>query len=451
LSQQQQQQWYCGNSGCLHGPELHVQYGKKKKWKCLSDGCKCDNYQPMTMPETAESRWADEGVMGAKLPESSFYEQHPYAIQHGLHVAVVTNDASSHFLTDPLVGAGLYNWHRLLGSTRVSPKEHMGVDIVKTNIKENPEMLHSLKRTFEDYDIIWVNMSGLDMGLPIRIRQALGPNSSTKLVVNNDYSLEVLQNIIKKNNYAVRNLILDFCCADLLLAQEPQEYNLFNFLAKNVAAETTKSKGIAGDIEGHVPEVALISHPVPTKPLKQLAEDVDKRGGWLGIQYHSYDGNYMLPSILTRSLPFSWFDEMSPRTILFGYSDDTNIVNSEDHLFDGIFNPMSWIRWLAMWRMTFVACDYYTISSHSRLAAECACLRIPLVSTTHSYNGTILFPACVAPYQDYELYRQKLDKLIVDERFWHHAVDYAWTEVERFSYNSSYNELMPWVEKIQKK
>ena len=48
-------------------------------------------------------------------------------------------------------------------------------------------------KEYKNYDIIHVNLSGQDLHIVGEIKEALGKDSKTKLVANNDYTMELWQ------------------------------------------------------------------------------------------------------------------------------------------------------------------------------------------------------------------------------------------------------------------
>lgn len=323
----------------------------------------------------------------------------------------------------PMIGAGLYNWFIIYNSDTISTRE-LGSDY------------DTWAKKLEEYEVLFVNLSGEDIGLPFKIRKALGSSSSTKLVVNNDYSIEVMQKILQEQGTAFRTYVTDLLSADVLTAQEPFEYELMQLLVEENINMTRKA-----NLESEFPSIYQISHPIDTDQVKTLKMDLDKRLPWLGTMYHRFDGHTFLPAALLKGMPESWFNGMDPITVLFGYTDKHNIMGGADRLFNSVFEMMPWGRYIQIANTCLVMSDYYTISSHSRLASEMACLDIPLVSTQHSYNAMQLYPDITHDYRKLTKIKEEIQRLVKDEKHWWATVEFAREKVEDFNYKNSHAKM----------
>lgn len=355
-------------------------------------------------------------------------------------VALVSNGGSvfRSFAKMPIMGAGLYNIVLMYHADIVSTKEFGYVPHYdKYNAAKASEITASAQTVLEGYDVLFVNLSGDDITLPAQIRQWIGYSSSTKLVVINDYSIELLQRILTGNQQAYRKYILDLMSADILVAQEPMELEMFQYHVQQMKA-LLKAERPAGDAgsDPPLPLVSMISHPINTTKVKTLALDVDKRIPWIGYMYHRWDGHTMLPSSLLKVHPPSWFNQATLNIECFGYVDAANILGGEDEYFDSVTKMLPWGRWAMKWNTMVVGADYYSVHSHSRLASESACMKIPMVSTTHSYNATVLFPDTTVPYEKLTAYRDAYHKLVSDEKFWQEQVERSYRKVEMFNYSN---------------
>ena len=98
---------------------------------------------------------------------------------------------------------------------------------------------------YENYDVIQVNLSAQDLHILGEVRKVLGPNSKTKLVANNDYTLELwhtfefLPTTAREINHA-----------DMIFGTEPNQVGFLETLLKR--------------------KVHLIMHLCFTKRLKTL-------------------------------------------------------------------------------------------------------------------------------------------------------------------------------------
>lgn len=356
-------------------------------------------------------------------PTHELPEGKPVTAPHKLRSLAVSNSVNDYrrVMAMPVFGAGLVNWFKALGSDMASPAE----------LGEDPAS------ALERYDWVLLNLAGTDLGVPAKLRNALGWNSSTKLVVNDDYAVEVLQKAIQDSKGSLNGMLKDLYVADLLFAQEPYQLEMMNYIIR-----WNKEDNARKNIGSRYPITTLISHPVNTANLKQWAvTDLDQRSPTIGIMYHRLDGQTYIPSLIARNQPASWFNGMPPLTCMYSYVDKYNIFSNEDRLFDIMVEHLDFGRLLYLLVTNIAALDYYTIHSHSRFSGECACLRVPLVTTDFSFNARTLFPNNVAPYWKWQDLRDKLARLVSDEKYWNECVDHAYDKVEEFNYPNSIGKL----------
>lgn len=351
------------------------------------------------------------------------FGRHRRAVQN-LKVLMLTDGGINYgnMLKYPIISPGVINWPRALGAEWAQLKE-----------------LSKGMGELENYDVVMINLAGTDLTLPQKVRAALGRNSSTKIVTWNDYSIETLQRVIIDSGTSYYNYLLSLLASDVLLAQETFEYNLMEYVINQEA----KARQAAGD-RSRLPKLAMISHPCDTRLLKQLAQKKEMRMPWVSVMYHKSEGHVHLPSLLTRNLPHAWHLGISPYTFLWGYTDvvGDKVMFGKDELFNFVGHYQAWPQFASMFPYTLVALDYYAISSHSRFASEVACLEVPLVSTTHAYNATQLFPDTTHHYRNLSEMRASLERLLTDEEYWNKTVQYAWENVEQFNYENCAKKLL---------
>jgi len=87
-------------------------------------------------------------------------------LTHHIHKALLENE--------DCLRTGLYSW----------------IPVFDGNVKHFKE---TSKQEIRDADIIHINMSGQDIHLVGEVRDILGNDSKTKIVVNNDYTVELWQ------------------------------------------------------------------------------------------------------------------------------------------------------------------------------------------------------------------------------------------------------------------
>ena len=116
---------------------------------------------------------------------------------------------------------------------------------------------------YKNYDIIHVNLSGQDIHIVGEIKEALGPDSKTKLVVNNDYTIELWQGSF---DY-LPTIKREINHADMVFGTEPNQVGTLEVLLGR--------------------KVYLIPHPCFVKRLKTLRPKQLK--DVISVVSHRYD------------------------------------------------------------------------------------------------------------------------------------------------------------------
>ena len=285
----------------------------------------------------------------------------------------------------------------------------------------------------EKYDLVHVNLSGHDTDLPYYLKQKLGSGSSTKIVANMDYNVEYFQTHILAGKFTLNDFIVSIQSCDLLFAVEPYQQNFLQYIFDenaNLADQVGKPS-----IRMNIP---LIPHPI-NMDLKTMAVDYGQRMELLLVDFHRYDKQLFIPSLLTRGLPM--VNGLQPHVLVTGYTGDTNIFGMKDNLFDGALQYDDWGKFINIMMNSAWGLSYYTIHSHDRFAAEAACLRLPTVTSHLSYLGRILWPAISHPVTEIQKMRDSLKRIITDEEFYVRIAEEAFSKVEMFNFDTSVEKL----------
>ena len=294
---------------------------------------------------------------------------------------------------DSLIKPGLYQWRQLFrGDVRL---------FSETPIEE-----------YENYDIIHVNLCTNDIPIVYKVREILGNSSSTRLIMNIDYAVELWDKMFMDWKLFISSLRLP----DLLFAVEPFQQQLLQIY-------TGKS-------------IPLIPHPIDTKRLKEKRKEWDNRGDFILILYHRYDKMKMIPVTIASILK-------DYETIFIGLCDETDTewrqMATMTPILGGMIDYTSYINILKNCKY---AIEYYTIHSHGRIAGECACLGIPLIATTYNYYATLFYPYTVFPPTQIVRMIQVLKELDRNEDMRNTVIDKASIEVEQYSQESSKQRLL---------
>jgi len=270
---------------------------------------------------------------------------------------------------------------------------------------------------YEKYDIIHVNLCGCNAPLIPKIKETI-KNSSTVLITNPDYAVENFQEGFAKP----KDFYLALKAADFVFCQDPWQLKFMSFMFKHHIKDGK--------------EPAFVPHPCDTAGLKRLKIGYDQRMDLIGVMYHRYRNELLLPSLVSWGLKYS--------TILFGLTSGNIPVG----LFHFTSPMIDWKRYFYVLVHCTLALDYISMyHCMGRFTMETACLGTPTVCTDRIYTGLKLFPSVCHDPMDFEGIRGSLQKLIDDEEFYHQVADYAYEHVEEFNWENSKKRLLEEMEK----
>lgn len=315
---------------------------------------------------------------------------------------------------------GLYNWCRLFNG-EVLPWADFQFG----------------RRRLDEFDIVHCNLAGLDIPLVKQVREALPRSTSTKLVVNLDYGLEVMQ-YATNDPLEILGALLE---ADFILAVEPAHAGFIEFLLKT---------------SGRPTKIQVIPHPQDSETIKKPFPEgmflpYDQRGDILMTHFHRYDSHVFIPVMLMQNLPKTQSGVNFTRALV-GYAAETSekakmlasiIHNLEMRKCLEMILPMqSWQTYMRFAMTVDLCLDYYSISSHGRVQEDMACIGVPCVSTNYSYSATKLYPEITHDPRDIKGMRASLEKLITDPEFYSRIAEFAYNEVDFYSFSRSRERLL---------
>ena len=271
----------------------------------------------------------------------------------------------------------------------------------------------------EQYDIVHINLSGGDVGIIQPVVEKLR-NSSTQVVVGNDYSLEMWQEKMPYNP-----LVLTRCLRGVDWFFGTEMYTA-NFL-KNL----TQRK-----------EVYTIPHPVDVKFLERFREK--RREERIGIIYHRYDNQIWVPWTVTN-------DSQIP-VWLMGYHGANFDKNSWSTmtLFDGIKTHRSFQQHLSMVSKSSILYEPTTYFTWSRTAAEAAAMGSVMFGSNRGDAMRRCYPdLCCDPFDVTKL-RRILAKLVADHDYRQVVVDYAVDNAGYYSLDNAKSRFLACVKDNEK-
>lgn len=253
-------------------------------------------------------------------------------------------------------------------------------------------------------DIIHINMSGQDVHLIGEIRDILGKDSKTKIVANNDYTMELWQSSFDYPPTFRRELEQ----ADMLFGTEPNQVGTLEVLTKR--------------------KIHLIVHPCFVKRLKTLRPK--RKLNTLSVVSHRYDNYNILPSLAVKDL--------GCKTRLIGYDPNTDKKKwVTSTCYNEICSAENYMIFCDQLMESRVVVDPFTLTSQSRTGWDCAALGVPLVGSDRNYSVQKCYPFTAVPPYNIKLMREMVKKLLIDDDFRKKVIDYARDAVEYVSYDSS--------------
>lgn len=226
-------------------------------------------------------------------------------------------------------------------------------------------------------DIVHINLAAKDIGLASKVAEFL--DSSTKLVVNMDYSIERLPSELQHTGKSLHTLAQDLNVADMAFGVEPFQVAFMNYLMK----------------EKHP---CLLSHPIDVESMSKLSVPVDKR--MQKIAYHFRNGSTIAQSIIDAP------------SILLGWDIETDMPMPNEVIPVPLTTWDSYIEALKHCTLGF---EYRFHHAASRFVLECASLGIPVLSSDYSYLTRKIWPSLSFEPHEFEAMHRKLEEIAQDD------------------------------------
>ena len=275
------------------------------------------------------------------------------------------------------IPTGIYQWYRAFD----------GEQILFQNLED-----------IESYDILFVNLTGMDFELPFLLRKKLGDNSNTKLIACVDYGLEYWKRTL--NHFEMLKLSLN--CCDLVFSSEIRQKEHLEVLLER--------------------EVPLIYHPIDLEAISELR--TPKRESYCTIISHLYDGEVLLPHFVFRDIPI--------KTQFFlpqGNAENLKIFYDRVFLWSANHDTF-----LERFRHSLIGFDSL-VGHHNqgRFQMEGAALQIPIIGTNYSTIQKILYPELTTEPLAIKKQRKLILRLLEDEDFYCEVVEYASEKIKELN------------------
>ena len=301
---------------------------------------------------------------------------------------------SSYFpelLTNNIERAGLYNW----------------IKCMEGDIRFWADLKHR-KWELQDYDLIHINLAAKDIGLASEIAPLI-ENSSTKLIINMDYSINYMD-----NHTPLREFLQDLTVTDCAFGVEPTQVNLMYYMTHIIKRDKEL-------------RLSLMPHPVDLERMEsEHWISYDNRMDILAYQFHKYDGHWEIPRMLMLDLPVL--------TACLGYMGDTFKVQDMPEIVMPYVQFDKFLQFLKMCKYGF---EYRTHRAASRFVMEAGALGIPVVTTTDSYMGSVVYPEISKPIEDFLGLRESIKSIIEYPELRLQLAEQGLERLEAFNYENS--------------
>lgn len=301
---------------------------------------------------------------------------------------LVTNYIHQQLLEEELTRTGLYQWINVFNGEVKYPR-----DVVD----------------FNDYDIVQVNMSAQDIQEAANIRELIGEDSKTKIVLNNDYTTEMWGRSFG-NPETMRREIAP---ADMIFGTE--------YFQVTALTEVSNRK------------VFIIPHPADVKRLKNLPEIPKK--DIISTIWRRYDNHAYIPSLAVRDHGLT--------TQLIGY--DKSIDNKvwlTTTLYDYVMAGTNYFDYCDQMRESLIVYDPFTYHSYNRGVVDCAAMGVPVVGSNRTQSVNVCYPFTKVDPFDVTGARKMIEKLLTDEAFYDKVVKYARETAEYYNHKNSMEKYL---------
>lgn len=292
----------------------------------------------------------------------------------------------------PVMIGGFYGWHKAFnGEFHLYPAR---------------------KGRLENYDILFVGLSRpeLDGMLISKMREEIGYDTKTKIVVCIDYAIELWQGTF--NPHALE---LELMKADIVFISEPA-------MLSHVRSVLNNRK-----------HVHHLMHPTNIDGFRQFYKPKELRSEEIAVVIHRYDNNWLSPYLVVKDLPWdSTAVLLDPGIEQYLYSFFKFIRHGTE--------LVPYIDWVS--RKKVVLDSYHRVHTYGRTAVDNATLGIPTVGADWTCGQKILWPDLTTQCGDVYAQSELIKRLFTDENFYDDCVEKAAQVLPSFSYENKKKELL---------
>lgn len=301
---------------------------------------------------------------------------------------LVTGFIHTQLLDEELARTGLYQWVNVFNGELKYPR-----DVVD----------------YSKYDIVQVNMSVQDIPLIADIKEQLGKDSKTKLVLNNDYTTETWGKTFPSPTTLARE-VKD---ADMVFGTEYYQVTAMTELLNR--------------------KVYIIPHPADVKRLKSLSEIPKKN--IISTIWRRYDNFSYIPHFVVRN------HGLTTQLIGFDKSLDGRTYLTTT-LYDYVFQGTNYFDFCNQMRESIIVYDPFTFHSYNRAIVDCAALGVAVVGSNRTQAINVCYPYTKVDPYDVVGARKLIQQLLNDKDFYKKVVDYAKDMVEVYNHKNSMEKYL---------
>lgn len=305
-----------------------------------------------------------------------------------LHVCTKLSNAMKDSMSFVPMLPGMYNW----------------INVFKGNVGAYKDM----KDKLEDFDCVQVNMAPIDFPMIMELQQKM-KNSSTMLVLNNDYVAE---------HWGALNM-------------NPTQYEVIQGMGDMVFG--TEPYQTSCMIDG----AYTIPHPHRTDILKHYRIDIEEEDKVekVGVLFHWWEGKLALPSLLLKKL-----QDKGHKMETHLYSYDHQYCDSQHwskilyDVFHKAVNYPIFIKELMTLRFVIENCGYHT---YGRTTVDTAALRVPTIGSNRVFSMRHCFPNMCYDPADMKTALEISQRVIKGGEWLDKQMDLAFERCDYFNYDNS--------------
>jgi len=266
----------------------------------------------------------------------------------------------------------------------------------------------------EEFDIVAVNLTGGNLPLPQVLREELGTDSDTKLVVNIDFQVDNWDSIWTYPILVAKALE----AADLVFHVEPVGAAFLEHALKR--------------------RVYVLPHPVDLEGLDRIKKT--ERDPTIVTVYHRHSGGITTPYFAQKGLPLY--------RILLGYIGGKVPASAMYDLALGYMPFRDAMEIMSKAKFGYHVHHGYTVG---RAICEFAALCVPCICSNTCEACRRLFPSLSTAPFDIKRQHDLIEKLIEDDDKYVESFMYAYKEVDYYSLENCYKRMCRAVEEVSEK